>query len=77
MDLEGNLLRFKWNKVALNSVLAGKLLTHDFGVAIVFTSVNSSIPLMLGRKILHPYFLAYQRVLGEMYGTTVHTSLKL
>ena len=30
-------------KQALNSFLAGKLLTHDFGLAIVFISVNSEI----------------------------------
>ena len=27
--------------------------------------------------MLHPHFWAYQRVLGEMYGTRVHTSLTL
>ena len=42
------------------SFLAGKLLTHDFGVAIIFISVNSevlsAILLMLAKKILHPHF---------------------
>ena len=33
----------KANKVVLNSFLAGKLLTHDIGGAIVFISVNSEV----------------------------------
>ena len=36
-------LRHNRNKVALNSFLTGKLLTHDFGGAIVFISVNSEV----------------------------------
>ena len=40
MVLRGNFLRYKWNKVALDSFLTGNLLTHDFGVAIAFISVN-------------------------------------
>ena len=43
MDLQGKFLRHKRNKVALNSFLAGKLLTHDIGVAIVSISVNSEV----------------------------------
>ena len=61
----------------MNSFLEGKLLTHDFGVAIVFISVNRAILLILAKKILQPHFLAYQRVLGGVYGTRVHTSLEL
>ena len=36
-------LRHNRNKVALNSFLTGKLLTHDFGGSILFISVNSEI----------------------------------
>ena len=36
-----------------------------------------AILLILAKKILHPHFGAYQRVLGGMYGTRVHTSLTL
>ena len=43
MDLQGNFLRHKRNEVALNSFLVGKLLTIDFGGAIVFISVNNEI----------------------------------
>ena len=42
-DFQGNFLRHNKNKVALNSFLAGKLLTHGFGGAIVFISVNSEV----------------------------------
>ena len=42
-DFQGNFLRHNRNKVALNSFLTGKLLTHDFGGAIVFISVNSEV----------------------------------
>ena len=42
-DLQGNFLRHNRNKVALNSFLTGKLLTHDFGRAIVLISVNSKV----------------------------------
>ena len=42
-DFQGNFLRRNRNKVALNSFLTGKLLTHDFGGAIVFISVNSEV----------------------------------
>ena len=42
-DFQGNFLRHKRNKVALNSFLAGKLLTYDFIGAIVFNSVNSEV----------------------------------
>ena len=40
-DFRSNFLRHKRNKVALNSFLAGKLLTHDLVGAIVFISMNS------------------------------------
>ena len=42
-DFQGNFLRHNRNKVALNSFLTSKLLTHDFGGAIVFISVNSEV----------------------------------
>ena len=42
-DFQSTFLRHNRNKVALNSFLTGKLLTHDFGVAIVFISVNSEV----------------------------------
>ena len=42
-DFQDNFLKRNRNKVALNSFLADKLLTHDFGVAIVFISVNSEV----------------------------------
>ena len=42
-DFQGNFLRHNRNKVALNSSLTGKLLTHDFGGSILFISVNSEI----------------------------------
>ena len=42
-DFQGNFLRHNRNKVDLNSFLTGKLLTHDFGRAIVFISVNSEV----------------------------------
>ena len=42
-DFQGNFLRHNRNKVALNSFLTGKLLTHDFGGSILFISVNSEI----------------------------------
>ena len=35
-----NFLRYNWNKITLNSFLAGKLLAHDFGGAVVLISVN-------------------------------------
>ena len=37
----------------------------------------SAILLILAKKKLHPHFGAYQRVLGGMYETRVHTSLTL
>ena len=39
-DFQGNFSRRNRDKVALNSFLTGRLLTHDFGGVIVFTSVN-------------------------------------
>ena len=42
-DFQGNFLRHNRNEVALNSFLTGKVLTHDFGGAIVFNSVNSEV----------------------------------
>ena len=42
-DFQGNFLRHNRNKVALNSFLTSKLLTHDFGGAIVFISVKSGV----------------------------------
>ena len=39
-NFQGSFLRHNKNKVALNSFLADRLLTHDFGGAIVFISVN-------------------------------------
>ena len=43
-DFQGNFLRHnRNNKVTLNSFLAGKFLTHDFGSAIVFISVNNEV----------------------------------
>ena len=42
-EFQGNFLRHNRNKVALNSFLADKLLTHDFGGAIVFISVKSGV----------------------------------
>ena len=42
-DFQGNFLRHNSNKVALNLFLAGKLLTHDFGGAIVFISVKNEV----------------------------------
>ena len=40
---QGNCWRHNRNKVALNSFLAGKLLTHEFGGAIIFIFVNREI----------------------------------
>ena len=42
-DFQGHFLKHNRNKVALNSFLTGKLLTHRFGQAIVFISVDSEI----------------------------------
>ena len=42
-DFQGNFLSHKRNKVALNSFLTCKLLTYDFGRAIVFITVNSEV----------------------------------
>ena len=42
-NFQGSFLRHNKNKVALNSFLAERLLTHDFGGAIVFISVNDEI----------------------------------
>ena len=42
-DFQSNFLRHKLNEVALNSFLAGKLLTHNFVGAIAFNSVNSEV----------------------------------
>ena len=39
-DFQGNFSRRNRDKVALNSFLTGRLLTHDFGGVIVFASVN-------------------------------------
>ena len=55
-DFQGNFLRHNRNKVALNSFLTGKLLTHDFGGAIVFISVNSEVKCNstdLSEEVLH------------------------
>ena len=41
-DFQGNFLRHKRNEVALNSFLAGKLLTYFVG-AIIFISLNSEV----------------------------------
>ena len=74
-DFQVSFLRHKINKVTLNSFLAGKLSTHDFGGAIVFISVNSEVKCKstnVSKEDINPHFLAYQRVLGEMYDTRVH-----
>ena len=42
-DFQGNFLKHNSKKVALNSFLAGKLITHEFGGAIVFISVKSEV----------------------------------
>ena len=42
-DFQGNILRHTRNKVALNTFLSSKLLTHDFGGAIVFISVKKEV----------------------------------
>ena len=42
-DFQGNFLRHNRNKFSLNSFLTGKLLTHDFGRAIVLISMNSKV----------------------------------
>ena len=42
-DFQGNFLMHNRTKVTLNSFLAGNLLTHGFGGAIVFNSVNSEV----------------------------------
>ena len=78
-DFQGNFLRLKRNKVALNSFLAGELLRHGFGGAILFISVNSGVKCKSTDVIEeeHPHFLAYQRILGGMYGTIALTSLAL
>ena len=55
-DFQGNFLRHNRNKVALNSFLTGKLLTHDFGGAIVFISVSSEVKCNstdLSEEVLH------------------------
>ena len=55
-DFQGNFLRHNRNKVALNSFLTGKLLTHDFGGTIVFISVNSEVKCNsteVSEKVLH------------------------
>ena len=43
MHLQGKFVKHERHKVDLNSFLAGKLLKHDFGGAILFTSVNSEV----------------------------------
>ena len=40
---EAIFLKLNRNEIALNSFLACKLLTHDFGGAIVFISVDSEV----------------------------------
>ena len=42
-DFQGNFLRHRRNKVAMNSFLSGKLLKHDFGGAFVFISVKKEV----------------------------------
>ena len=42
-DFQSNFLRHKRNKVTLNLILVGKLLTHDFVGAFVFISMNSKV----------------------------------
>ena len=78
-DFQGNFLRHKRNNVDLNSFLAGELLRHDFGGAVLFISVNSGVKCKSTDVIKeeHPHFLTYQRVLGGMYGTIALTSLAL
>ena len=54
-DFQSIFLRHNKNLVTLNSLLAGKLFTHDFGGAIVFISVNSDISatlLMLAKMFI-------------------------
>ena len=55
-DFQGNFLRHNRNKIALNSFLTDKLLTHDFGGAIVFISMNSEVKCSstdVSEKVLH------------------------
>ena len=63
----------------MNSFLAGELLRHDFGGAVLFISVNSGVKCKSTDVIKeeHPHFLTYQRVLGGMYGIIALTSLAL
>ena len=78
-DFQCNFLRHKRNELALNSFLAGKLLTHDFGGAIVFISVNREVKCYStynSEEDIKPHFL-HIKVLGIMYGTRVHTSYKV
>ena len=42
-DFQDNFFKIPYKKVALNSFLPGKLLTHDFGGAIVFISLNREV----------------------------------
>ena len=51
-----------------------KKILVDFHICI---SVPLRVILLMLVKILHPHVWAYQRVIGGMYGTRVHTSLKL
>ena len=50
---------------------------RHIGFHIGISAPLSAILLILGKKMLHPLFWAYQRVLGGMYGNRVHTSLLL
>ena len=55
-DFQGNFLRHNRNKVALNSFLTGKMLTHDFGGVIVFIFVNSEVKCNstdISKEVLH------------------------
>ena len=55
-DFQGNFLRHNRNKVALKSFLTGKMLTHDFGGAIVFIFVNSEVKCNstdVSKEVLH------------------------
>ena len=59
-DFQGNFLRHKRNKLALNSFLAAKLLTYDFGGSLVFISVNSEVKCYstdVSEEDINPHFL--------------------
>ena len=59
-DFQDNFIRYKRNKLALSSFLAGKLLKHDFGGVIVFIFVNSEVKCYstyVSEKDINPHLL--------------------